>query len=338
MARILADGFETNGLLKPSMVASSGVNFPTGRDGVGHAYTGGNASATLVTTLPSTLSTIILGVGAKCTSSVLGQTGSAYGLTLYGDANATSHLTVNVDASNHITLRRGAGNGTIIATATLTVPVNTWFYLEVKATIADSGGICIVKVDGTEHINFTGDTKNAGTLTTFSGFNLMGSSAWTLDDLFVLDATGSAPYNDFIGDVSIKGLRPNGNGASSQYLGSDGNSTDNYLLTDEDPWNTTDYVGDSTAGNRDLYEHGDLAIVGTVHCVQEHIYAQKSDGGARSIKTAKRSTGGTVLAGSSQALSTSWTLYSSALDATDADGVDWTVSTVNSHQFGVETV
>lgn len=331
-------GFETNGVLPPWLVPSSGLTFPTGRDGAGHACFGGNTSSTLAVTLAAAASTLIVGVGLKFNSSALGSVTGANALTLKADANATSHLSLNVDATGHLTLRRGASNGTIIATATLTVPTDTWFYLEVKATIHDSTGICIVKVDGTEHINFTGDTKNAGTLTTFSGFNLFGSSIYTLDDLVILDGTGSAPNNDFIGDKVVKPSRPNGNGASSQFLGSDGNSTDNYLLTDEDPLNTSDYVGDSTAGNRDLYETGDLTVVGTVHAVKEYIYAQKSDGGSRSIKTAMRSTGGTVVAGATQTLSTTWTLMSSAVAEVDADGSPWTVSTVNSHQFGFETV
>lgn len=74
---------------------------------------------------------------------------------------------------------------------------------------------------------------------------------WIFTDVEVLDVDATAP-NDWPGPGSIGYLRPNGNGASSQWAGSDGNSTDNYLLLDETPPNgVTDYIQSNTSGQID---------------------------------------------------------------------------------------
>lgn len=74
-----------------------------------------------------------------------------------------------------------------------------------------------------------------------------------LDDVAINDTLGSTD-NSWCGDGHVIGLIPNGNGDSSQLTGSDGNSTDNYLLVDEIPANTTDYVESATPGHIDLYQ------------------------------------------------------------------------------------
>ena len=55
------------------------------------------------------------------------------------------------------------------------------------------------------------------------------------DDLYICDGTTvpGEPVNDFLGDVRVDTLYPNGNGNSSQWVGQDANSTDNYLNVDD---------------------------------------------------------------------------------------------------------
>jgi hypothetical protein len=188
-----------------------------------------------------------------------------------------------------------------------------------------------------EFINYTGDTKNGGTSTNIDAarFTAVTSTGAIMDDLYICNSSGST-NNDFLGDVRVKRRHPDGNGASSQLVGSDGNSTDNHLLVSEVPPSTSNYVAGSTVGHRDLYTFDNIGISGDVLGVQTVVYAQKSDAGTSNIKTVARSSGGTVVTGSSQALSTTWDTYGSAVMETDADGAAWTVSTFDSHQFGCE--
>jgi hypothetical protein len=159
-----------------------------------------------------------------------------------------------------------------------------------------------------------------------------------IDDLYVCDGTGSAPYNDFLGERVVKAKRLVGNGAASQWTGSDGNSTDNYLLLDEDPLNTTDYVASSTAGQQDLYALSAATGLLSVDAVQVAAYTSKSDSGARSWKPLIRNTAGTVDTGAAVALSTTWTLQQGAVRQTDPAGAAWTTTTVNGIQAGAEVV
>lgn len=261
-------------------------------------------------------------------------------LTLRGDAGATSHLNVIFDSVGHLVLRRGT---TTLATSAQTASAGVWYYLEVKATIADAGGVCVVRVDGVDWINFTGDTRNAGTATTIDSLRLIGagsgtSGTITWDDMYVCDGTGAAPYNDFIGDHKVETLRPAGNGASSQFVGSDGNSVDNYLLVNEVTPDPADYVGSGVAGSRDLYDTGDLAATtsGTVRAVQVQLYAAKSDAGTATVKTAIRSPSGVVDASTAQPLSTTYAMLNGPIRLTDPDGAAWTIGTVNGMQVGAE--
>jgi len=73
-----------------------------------------------------------------------------------------------------------------------------------------------------------------------------------LDDIAINDISGSRD-NSWCGDGHVIALTPNANGDSSQFVGSDGNSTDNYLLVDDFPVNTADYVESSVVGMIDLY-------------------------------------------------------------------------------------
>lgn len=347
MALRFFDGFDSSPNLLSNWVISGGTLVSaTGRDGIGRGISTNNGSGQCKVTLPAAYSTLIQGVAWFLPSGFGGQTGVGYAITLFGDTGATAHLSVNFDAAGRIQLRRGSSSGTIIATTAGTpLSASTWHYVEIKATINDTTGTCIVKLDNVEVINFTGDTKNAGTNTTFDAISLPGGVNGIVDDFYVcdgVDGTGlgtpqSAAFNDFLGDCTIKPQRPDGNGATNAWVGSDGNSTDNYLLVDEIPFSSTDYVGSSTATDRDLYAVADLVGSPTVYAVQVKAYAAKSDAGARSFKTLHRSSGGTVAASAAIALSTSYITYAGDIATKDPDGTAWTASSVNAAQFGVET-
>lgn len=109
-----------------------------------------------------------------------------------------------------------------------------------------------------------------------------------------LEATGNATFDHVVSDMAVNStaaggtqtswpgaeslvyLFPNGNGDLSQWAGSDGNSTDNYLLVDEVPPNTTDYVESNTSGQIDEYEltatPAGMGATDTINVVQVGIY------------------------------------------------------------------
>ena len=85
------------------------------------------------------------------------------------------------------------------------IVVNTWYYIEVRATLGDSpNGAVIVRVNGTEVLNTTSlDTKGGGTKTVYDQIRLVrpsgsGTINSDYDDLYL--RTGSA--ETFRGDVT----------------------------------------------------------------------------------------------------------------------------------------
>lgn len=146
--------------------------------------------------------------------------------------------------------------GTLVATGAIPYSASVWYIIEVYVKIADSGGRIVLKFDGIIDINYTGDTKpGADTTVGQIAYNTGYNSGFRIDDIALNDTSGGSD-NGWCGDGHIIALRPNGNGDSSQFVGSDGNSTDNYLLVDEAPPNGSDYTQSPNVGEQDLYNFG----------------------------------------------------------------------------------
>jgi hypothetical protein len=211
-----------------------------------------------------------------------------------------------------------------------------WHYIEISATLNDTTGNVVVKVNGVTLINFTGDTKNAGTATTIDKVRFIrtGSQNILVDDVYILDSTGSAPYNTFLGEIRVHTISPSGAGASTQWTPSTGA---NYTTVDELPYSTTDYVAGTTSGHRDTYAMGNLpSNVGTIYAVQTAIIGKKTDAGAMSVKIVDRP-GSTNYATSAFTFTTTDVTYVEPLRTVNPDtSAAWTASEVNALEAGVE--
>src|SRR4051812_18425242 len=165
MALLVMDGFEAAPAVRAAYQSVAGATAQVGRDGVGKSIT---PLGTLNVSPPTPVATVILGIG------VWWNTTANNFIVLCGDANSTLHLFFGIDGTGRFIVTRSPS--TLLATGTTLLGQSTWHWIEIKATIADAGGTAIVKVDGVEEINFTGDTKNAGTLTTISTVRLSASA------------------------------------------------------------------------------------------------------------------------------------------------------------------
>lgn len=262
------------------------------------------------------------------------------GISLRGDAGTTTHLSIMRTVSGIIDVRRGtAGSGTSIVKGTTIIPLATWNYIEVQATIADSGGTIKVRLNGsaTNEIDFTGDTKNAGTSTNIDQVVLQTSGSGStarFDDIYVLNSTGSS-NTTFLGDIRIHALSPNNNGTYSQLTGSDGNQVDNYQLVDEKPFSTTDYVGSPTVGQRDTYALVDLPAISQIFGLQNNFVGAKSDASTGNAKSALL-INSTLYYGTTRALGTSYVAYSDIYDTNPNTATAWTSTVVNGMEAGIE--
>jgi hypothetical protein len=236
---------------------------------------------------------------------------------------------------------RATRNGTALATSTNALSAATTYYIEVKVLISDTVGTVEVKVNGssTNWINITGqDTKNTANATA-NAVALSGASSGgntDFDDLYVCDGAGSV-NNDWLGDVRVDCYMPDGNGNSSQLTGSDGNSTDNYLLVDEASQNgDTDYVQSATVNQKDTYTFADMSHTpSSIFGTQLNMISKKDDSGTRSIAAVTRSAG-TDYDGSTQALGTTYVDNRDLREVDPATSAAWTRTNLNSAEFGVK--
>lgn len=102
-----------------------------------------------------------------------------------------------------------------------------------------------------------------------------------VSDMAVNDTAAGGTCTSWCGAESLVYAFPNANGDNSAWTGSDADSTDNYLLIDEIPPDSADYVQSNTSGQIDDYNITNMpAGVGatdTINVVHVGVYAAVSD-------------------------------------------------------------
>lgn len=328
MALLFADGFET-GTAAWSMNTNTSLT-ASGRFGNGVASTGGGSGIS-VGIAPNT-NTIIVGFASKPTSS------GGELVQLSYDNNPS--ISVNRGSGGEVFVERGFS--TILSTSAVNVmPGNAWSYIELKTFIADSpSGNVTVRVNGVEVINSSGiDTKDSATIVSTNKVQFVVATSYVVDDVYICDNTGSV-NNDFLGELMVEHMVPNSDD-TSQWVGSDGNSVNNFDLVNETgPYNSSDYVASSTVGDRDLYlpTTSSRPVSSPVRGVIVSAIAQKTDAGIRTARLViKEGAGGTVRTSSTMGLPTTFGELRALWDR-KADGSAWTVADVNQLRFGMEVV
>ena len=273
-------------------------------------------------------------------------TGNLFGV--YGDNGTTGHIYLRRLSTNALVVYRGDANagslgspsGTQIATSAAGTLDGNWHYIEMFATINATTGQVIVKVDGTQVINFTGNTKNGGTSTNIDALRFRTGKYFnnpnaviSLDDLYICDATGTV-NNTFLGDVRVQSMVPNAAGSSTQLTPT--GSANNYANAGESPYNDATYNASSTVGQRDTYALSDLiANTTTIFGVQSVAHMQKSDAGVANAKVALKS-GASVYYDNTQSLGSTATAYTQVRETDPATSAAWTVGNANNLEAGME--
>lgn len=353
MTLLLAEGFDTRTALATNMWnATDGgptkLAYVAGRLG-GYAMQGIGSGPTDTGGIRKAITsstTVVVGFAMRWGAMPSAITTSPFTpVTLYSGGVVV--LSMRFSSTGVVTVNRGAtsATGTTLGTTSVAMPTDqaTWQYIEMKVVASTgTGGSVVVRQDGVETLNITSQNTGA-TAFTEVGFrdglsvnNEPYGGRASFDDIYVLNTSGSV-NNDFLGDVRVYGIWPDGDGATSGLTGSDGNSTDNYLLVDDATAgapDTADYVGSGTPGTKDTYTYTDLSALVTVKGVQVDSYVVKTDAGQISGRNVA-SDGTNTVTGSDVALSTSYAGRSSIMENAP-DGAAWTASKVNSTQFGWE--
>jgi hypothetical protein len=119
--------------------------------------------------------------------------------------------------------------------------IASWFHLALDVYIHSSSGWAKIYKGGNEILSFTGNTGNSDIEVIRFGHTFQPTVTLYYDDMYIDDSSGEGsasapPVKRFYA------VTPNADGNYSQWLGSDGDSTNNYQLVDEIPPSDSDYV------------------------------------------------------------------------------------------------
>lgn len=262
-------------------------------------------------------------------------------------ASGTAQITVCINSDLTVSVRRGSNTGTVLGTSGATsISVGSFFQMEFKCLLSTTVGTYDVKLNGGSSILSGSGANTAGSGGTTWNQLWLGDIAATTGnvnvgtrtycDLYVSDQSGSAPYNDYLGDCRVDVTRPTGAGATTNFTPSTGS---NYQNVDDAQANgDTDYNSSANAGDIDTFAWDDLPVVGgTILALQSCLYIRKEDAGAATVAPVVRRSG-TNYVGTAVAPSTSYGIFTEVQTADPSTSAAWTESNFNGAEFGYKKV
>lgn len=239
-------------------------------------------------------------------------------------------------------------NGTMLGATppgATTITAGTYFYLELRAVIHSTTGSIQLRINGQTLLSLsninTQATSNAYASelqlgASRDGGEFIGSPGLMedFDDLYVLDGTGSAPHNAFLGDCRVVCLRP----VAPDLSEFTPTTAPNWDCVNELPPNTSDYNQATVVGQRDRFAYEPLpALVNpAVYGVQVSLYCTNPDTGPRLV-AAHLTSGSSEVDGVAQPLPGAYT-YLQDRFARAPDGALWTPTSVEAARFGYKIV
>jgi hypothetical protein len=247
----------------------------------------------------------------------------------FDNDNATQCY-VSVTSGGIIQLYRGT---TLLASSSNAIPNGSWNFIEIRLSIANSGGVFEVRVNEQVWVSFTGDTQQSTTLSTANRIILYGRDVHVAyDDLYICDGTGST-NNTYLGDVRIDTVRPNAPGAAANFSRQGGAANWENVddtLTDAD----SSYNFSNTVGHKDCFDCANLpSIVGTIFGVQVSLAARKDDAGSRTLRALTR-VASTDYEGGDLAPGTDYRFFRQIWEQNPNTAAAWTETQINAAEFG----
>lgn len=282
--------------------------------------------------LPTAKNRVVLGAAVKLDALPSGN----QDFILFVSSLGTVQTKLQVTSGGSVVLLRGT---TTVATSGGALSAGVWNYLEIDCYIDATAGWLKLRVNESDFVTFSGNTKNdgsSGTILTIRLRGLASTATTSYDDLYLFDAEG-AGGDQYLGDSRVLTLAPSADSSPSQWTPDTG--TDHYSRVSEATQDgDTSYVQTATAGHVDLYALGNLPVTPTaVHAVQAATTAKVMDAATRTFRNRIKSSA-TTANGASVTMTASYTAATSLWSTDPATGSAWTVSAVNALEAGFELV
>lgn len=257
---------------------------------------------------------------------------------------SSAQLCLSLNENNKLEVRRGIPTGTLLGISSFTYQPQSWYYVEFGYTIDSVNGSVTVKVDGNTVLSLSGINTQAASppavnrvaLCPVRGSANFENSAYWYDDFYVVDTTGPAPYNTFLGDAKVLSLKPDGTGSIANWTASSGTTWG--AIDDVTLLNSTDFVYTSASNATDLYTLTNLTPTGSIiYAVKSIVAARRTDAASASLAPII-STGGILYSGSSDfAITTATAEYSTTFTTNPSTSIAWTASDINSLESGFKS-
>ena len=328
-----AEGWEDGTYLSRAYADVSAVSTATpGRVSPGTRYYTFNNSR-LQTPSLGVQNTWFVGIGFMCT------TIGTWRVAFY--SGGTEQCRFEIENSGGLPRWKLMRGSTQIGTASATFALNQWFYFEFKVDVLTSGATYEARQNEVQIMTGTGANlanggANGADSVLFGGTS---SGGGRLDDIYVLDNTGSAPQNTFLGDVVAVHILPAAEGHQIDFTPSTG--TNNAALVDEGPSSSTDYNSSDTNAHEDYYTFADLPAtgLGTIYGIRISGSWAMATTGSR-VARYRYYNGSTefTLGANISAASTNIVELPQIQQTNPNTGVAWTKTEIDAAEFGVEVV
>lgn len=220
---------------------------------------------------------------------------------------------------------------------------NKWYHFELKVKLDPTTGTYELRQDGVDIMSGSGANTaasgdaGADSIGIHMEANFAGVPFQLIDDLFVLDSTGTY-NNDFLGDCYIEGILPNDDGDLTQWTPSA--AVDHYTLVDEETSvDDATKVTSETVDQVELFEYEPLSrIVDNIRGVVVYSCHAMQSSGSRDFKITMRDSSNNDNLGTTEYTSDD-VVYVTETDIVEKEpqgGSEWTKADIDSYQFGVK--
>lgn len=292
-------------------------------------------------------------------------TNQAYGFmfvyeqTDNGGGYPTPAVTVQYAGSGQINIWRGRAfpgygsdvNKVLIGQSALNVyNINVWNWVELRVKMSSSSttndGIVELWLNNQKIISNTACVTKNYASTYYRGIGLCTEYGASndfnnlIDDIYIVDTTGPAPWNDRLGDCRIASVALTSDSGPNDFGVSTGN-TNHYTVVDEIPYSASDWLSTSAlnSGFGEMFRLAGLPSTNTFSVLSTAVVAVggKTDAGNAAFKISIRS-GSTRANSNTQYLSTTNTYYSQEWVTNPNTSAQWTVSEWANANVGVYVV
>ena len=256
----------------------------------------------------------------------------------------TTQCTLAIRPDFRCEIRTGGVTGTPVVTSSVALNAGVVVYLEVRMVIHNTAGAAQVRINGVEVINATGINTRASAANqwTTAQFGISTTTAESMagtadyDDLYVLDGSGAAPWNTFLGDCRVDVRRPIAAGATTGWTPLAGANWQ--AVDDAAPDDDATYTAATAVGLTDTFVVEDAPVAGVpVYGVQVNVTMKKTDSGTCSVAPVIRH-GGTDQIGAAIAPGTAYANGRAVYATNPGTSTAWTTTEFNAAEFGYRRV